>query len=457
MLKKSLLVLMLVVLLNPGWAVANQAEFIAGGSKHTLGIKSDGTVWAWGGNSDGQLGNGGTTQQDEPVPVTMTDLESVKAVACGNDHSIALKTDGTVWTWGANLNGQLGYNTYNAGTDENDDQTTPAQVTDTHITGVKAIAGGSFHTVVLKEDGTVWAWGFNDNGQLGNNSNLSGFIPVQVVIDTSSTPLENVEAIAAGVRHSVALKADGTVWTWGWNYYGQLGNGEAGIDGIPNQGGDIWIAQQVTTGAEAIAAGASFTLAIKSGAVYAWGQNSKGQLGIGTTNLARTPVATSILTADVIAIAAGGEHSLALKTDGTVWAWGYNNRGQLGDDSITQRNSPVQSELSDFGTSIAAGSEHSMALCTNDLYTWGYDNDGQLGDAASGNQQIPINITGVFGFLCDINGDGKYDLADIIVGLQIVVDLPVSATINVHADINDDGKIGLQEVLGRMENEAGLR
>jgi len=234
-------------------------------------------------------------------------------IAAGLYHSITLKSDGTVWTWGDNQHGQLGDGTAT-------DRTTPVQVQG--LTGVVAIAGGSYHSLALKSDGTVWAWGSNSSGQLGNGTTTKSYTPMQV------QGLTGVVAIAAGGKHSLALKSDGTVWAWGDNWYGQLGNGTTTNRFTPVQ-------VQGLTGVVAIAGGYYHTIALKQdGTVWTWGYNWYGQLGDGTSSPHRTtPVQVQGLTG-VVAIAGGYYHTVALKQDGTVWTWGSDSYGQLGDGRL---------------------------------------------------------------------------------------------------------------------------
>jgi uncharacterized repeat protein (TIGR02543 family) len=195
-----------------------------------------------------------------------------------------------------------------------------------------SIAGGGYHTVALKSDGTVWAWGYNRSGQLGDNTTTNRWTPVQV------SGLTGVTAIAGGGYHTVALKSDGTVWAWGYNEYGQLGDNTQTQRLTPVQVSGL-------TGVTAIAGGKYHSVAIKSdGTVWAWGSNSGGQIGDGTTTSRSIPVPVSVLTG-VTAIAGGGYHSVAIKSDGTVWAWGLNLNGALGDNSTINRWTPVQTSL----------------------------------------------------------------------------------------------------------------
>ncbi|TFG82852.1 MAG: RCC1 repeat-containing protein, partial [Spirochaetales bacterium] len=295
---------------------------IAAGDSHTVALKSDGTVWTWGDNSYGQLGDGTTTERTTPVLDSV--LSGVVAIAAGGCHTVALKSDGTVWTWGSNDYGQLGDGTTT-------DSPTPVPVSS--LSGVTAIAAGYQHTVALKsDDGTVWTWGWNDYGQLGDDTTTDSPTPVPV------SSLSGVAAIAAGGVHTVAQwSGGGTVWTWGSNDYGQLGDGTI-IDRYTP------VPLTSLSGVASFAAGLCHTVALKSndGTVWTWGNNSYGQLGDGTIIERHTPVKVFSLS-EVASIAAGGVHTVALKSNGTVWTWGCNEFGQLGDDTTTERHIPVLS------------------------------------------------------------------------------------------------------------------
>ncbi len=358
-----------------------ELKVIAGGYDHSLALKDEGTVLAWGLNQDGQLGDGTNTDSSTPVQVKDPNdpsgyLSGVNAIAAGGGHSLALKSDGTVWAWGANESGELG-NGANASSPA------PVRVGDLSEE-VKAIAAGSSHSLALKNDGTVWAWGDNRasqgsriGGQLGDDEITSSNTPLQV----SDLP-GGVEAIAAGAEHALALKDDDTVWAWGYNFFGQLGNGTTADDSSkPVQVSEL-------DGIEAIAAGGSFSLALKDdGTVWAWGSNQFGQLGDGTSTDgtlttcelvmgggrtssscpdSNTPVQMSEV-GGIEAIAAGLAHGLALKDDGTVWAWGMNQNGQLGNGTYTLgtstpgTNTPVQVGNLSAVKAIAGGGKHSLA------------------------------------------------------------------------------------------------
>ncbi len=319
-------------------------DSISAGGLHSLAVRSDGTVAAWGSNYFGQLGDGTTT--DRATPVTVSGLSGVKAVAAGETFSLALKTDGSVVAWGKNDWGQLG------------DGTTTDRLTPVAVSGlssdVTAIAAGAVHALALKSNGSVVAWGNNQNGQLGDGTNTDRNSPVAV-----SSLNTGVTAISAGSAHSLAIKTGGALVAWGENGSGELGDGTNASRNIPVP--VIGMASGVT----AVSGGGSHTLALKSdGSVLAWGSNLFGQLGDGTTTFsANTPKQVTGLTSGVTAISAGGFHSLALKTNGSVVAWGKNVYGELGDGTTTNRNTPVAvSALTSGVTAIEAGGSHNLAL-----------------------------------------------------------------------------------------------
>jgi len=345
-------------------------------------------VYGWGNNSFGQLGNGTTTGSS--IPLKISSLTDVTAMAGGYLHSLALKSDGTVWTYGYNSEGELGN-----GTTTN--SSTPLQVSS--LTGVTAIAGGEIYSLALKSDGTVRAWGYNADGELGNGTTTSSSIPVQV---SQSSGLTNVTAIGGGAGHSLALKSDNTVWAWGANWSGQLGNNSTTSSSTP-------VSVNSLTGVTAIAGGWYHSLALKSdGTVWAWGNNYSGQLGDNTTTNRSIPVQVSGLSG-VIAIAGEELSNLALKSDGTVWAWGANWCGQLGNGTFNDSLIPVQVGGLTGVTAIAGGYTHSLALKSDGtLWGWGFGGNGQLGNGATSSSSTPVQVTGVSGV--KINAGGFHSL-----------------------------------------------
>jgi alpha-tubulin suppressor-like RCC1 family protein len=326
---------------------------IAAGAVHSLALTSAGTIYACGRNNFGQLGNGTTTDSSTPVAVTLPGGATATAVAANEFHSLALTSAGTVYAWGHNAFGQLGNGTTT-------DSSTPVAVS---VPGtVTKIAAGWAFDLALTSTGAVYAWGYNGDGELGTTSADScgaGAYPCNKTPVAVSLGGVTVTAIAAGWDHSLAINgADSTLLAWGLNNYGQLGTGDTTnrLTPTPTING-------LTV--KAIACGGAHSLAIlTSNGGMAWGLNNHGQLGIGTTDTflsIATPVAPST---PLTGIAAGAFHSLAIQQGGAPLAWGANAAGQLGDGTTSDRNLPV-APLAPAGSvvfGIAAGIAHSLFL-----------------------------------------------------------------------------------------------
>ena len=335
-------------------------------SEFTLLLKSDGSLWAMGRNSYGQLGDG--TMSNRYSPVKVVDA-NVTQVAVGNSHSLYLKSDGSLHAMGLNNYGQLGIgNTTN--------KNSPVQVL---ASGVTQIAAGYRHSLFLKTNGSLWAMGYNDHGELGIGNTTDKNSPVQVVAS-------GVTQIAAGNYHSLFLKTNGSLHAMGYNNYGQLGIGNTTNKHSP--------VQVVASGVTQIAAGQYHSLFLKTnGSLFAMGYNANGQLGVGNTTNRYSPVYVvdaNEVPGSVIQIAAGYRHSLFVKSDGSLHAMGLNNYGQLGDGSTTNRNSHVQVVASDVAQ-VAAGYYHSLFLKSDgSLHAMGLNNYGQLGDGSTTNRNPPV-------------------------------------------------------------------
>ena len=316
---------------------------------HGLEVRSDGTVWAWGDNRFGQLGDGTTTTRLAPVQVT--GLAGVTQVAGGCVHSLALRSDGTVWAWGDNSVGELGRGTVTGV------EVTPAPVSG--LAGVTKISAGCGFSLALRSDGTVWAWGYDSVGQLGDGSTANSAVPVKI------TGVSQVTGISAGWDSAVAVVAGGaSVWTWGGNDDGQLGDGTLAGHTAPvrvTQLGTVHIAGVAAGGASE---GGEFAAVLGTdGSVWAWGNDTLGQLGNAPASTPVTrPVNTIGAGSGITQISAGLVNMVALKSDGTVLAWGDNDFGALGNGTTTSVAGPVRVTGLTGATQVAAGAEAGFAV-----------------------------------------------------------------------------------------------
>ena len=344
-------------------------KLVVASNGYNMAIKNDGTLWAWGENFTGQLGDGSAVFKW--IPIQIGNDSDWKVVVVGDDHTIAVKNDDTFWTWGNNIYGQLGNGSFS--------NSNPTQIGTS--TNWKLVESGRAHSTAIKNDGTLWTWGNNYDGQLG----LGGFTynknsPTQV--GTASDWLYG----DAGDFHTMAIKNDGALWAWGDNYNGQLGDGTVSIRKTPIKIG-------AATDWQLVAAGSDYTLAIKKdGTLWGWGNNFYGQLGDGTTNNKNTP--TQIGTAsNWKLVAAGVNYTMAIKKDGTLWGWGDNFYGQLGDGTTSNKNIPTQIGTSTDWELVNVGSRFTMAIKNNgSLWGWGQNFKGQLGDGTTSNKNIPTQI-----------------------------------------------------------------
>jgi alpha-tubulin suppressor-like RCC1 family protein len=328
-------------------------------------------IWVWGSNSSGQLGLGNTTAYSSPKQVGS--LKVWSTIASGAYHMMAIK-GGELWSWGYGANGRLGIGNAT-------DYSSPKQIGS--LTDWYTIAGGGEHSLAIKTDGTMWGWGNGTDGRVGNGT-ASATINSPVQIGALTT----WSKISGGAYHSMAIKTDGTMWTWGFNSQGQLGDGSITSRSSPVQIG-------VLTTWSKVAGGSQHTLAIKTdGTLWSWGYNNLGQLGGGSTR--SSPVQVGALT-NWLDIAAGAYYnSFAIKTDGTLWAWGYNNEGQLGNGTTNNEISPIQIGALTTWSQIAGGNGsggYAKAITTQGyLYMWGGNSSGQLGLGSTTSYSSPKQV-----------------------------------------------------------------
>ncbi|HET6494202.1 MAG TPA: hypothetical protein VFH61_02420, partial [Thermoleophilia bacterium] len=333
----------------------------AHGSDHTLLIKPDGSLWSWGANAAGQLGTGSTGAQ-YPVAARVGTASDWAGVACGDSFSFGIKSDGSLYAWGLNGSGQLGLG-------DAVNRTAPQRVGSDN--DWVAVAGGNQHALALKSDGSLWTWGANSFGQLGLGDTTDVSTPTRVGAAT------DWDVIACGAEFSAALTSGRTLWVWGRNDRSQLGLGDTAERLAPTQVGSAADWTRFDCGDEDMRA-------LKSdGTLWAWGFNSYGQLGLGDTAIRSAPTRVGA-DADWAAIAAGDDHSVALKSGGSLWTWGDNNYGQLGQGTADNAAHPTPIR-------VGTATDWSRILCGDDFTTalrpgealWGCG-DNTTGDLSLG-------------------------------------------------------------------------
>jgi len=309
--------------------ILNDVVSISAGQHHTAAIRTDGSLYTWGHNRWGQLGDSTTENRYNPQKI----LDDVVYVSAGYSHTAAIRSDGSLWIWGRNFRGKLGDGT-------TIDRHYPIKIMD----NVTAVALGNFYTMAIKTDGSLWAWGNNDAGQIAGTTNANWYYA------TPQKIMNDVIAVSAGSSHVLSIKSDGSLYTWGSNHFGELGDGTT-ISHIP-----IRIMDNVVQAS----AGDGHTAAVKTdGSLWVWGLNSYGQVGDGTISGRYTGeyIAEGVpgfiifhpgqltpvkIMDDVAEVSAGGSHTMAIKTDGSLWAWGANHAGQLGDGTTIDQHTPLR-------------------------------------------------------------------------------------------------------------------
>jgi len=376
---------------------------LGGGGYHTCGLATTGAAYCWGYNFYGGVGDNTATDRWVPTAVTMPGGITFSSLEGGNIHSCALATTGAAYCWGANLYGRVGDGTTT-------DRFVPTAVSMPGGVTFSSIAGGGYHSCGLATTGAAYCWGYNGHGQVGDNTTTDRSLPTAVTMPGGVT----FSSIAGGIYHSCGLATTGAVYCWGGNTNGPHGNGTTTSSSVPlitRFSTAATIIPMIAAGGES--AGASFTCALASeGAVKCSGSNANGQLGDGTTSQRNSPVSVVVPGGEAfLSIAAGDAHACGLATTGSVFCWGANANGRLGDGTTTDRLTPVAVTMPGgvTFTAITAGQSHSCGLATTGAaYCWGANANGRVGDATTTDRLTPTAVTMPGGVTFTSLGGGGY-------------------------------------------------
>ena len=329
-------------------------------------ITEDGSLWMWGNNEFGQLGDGTTETKKNPVKI----MEHVKSIDLDTYHSGAITEDGNLWMWGLNSRGQLGDGTTK-------DKLRPVKV----MENVTTIDLGNMHSGAITEDGNLWMWGENEYGQLGDGTTETTYNPVKI--------MSNVKSVSLGYASTGVIAENGDLYTWGENEYGQLGNGTTETTYNP---------MKIMSNVKSVSLGLLNCGAItEDGNLWMWGS---GELGDGTTETTYNPVK---IMSNVKSISNGNNMNAAITEDGNLWMWGFNSVGQLGDGTTETKKSPVK--IMHNVKSVSAGFHSGAITEDGNLWMWGGNSCGELGNGSTKNSVYPINITDQFNQTQQLNTD----------------------------------------------------
>ncbi|BDR53364.1 hypothetical protein KIM372_12710 [Bombiscardovia nodaiensis] len=352
---------------------------VSTGIYHSLAIGSDGYIYAWGRNDSGQLGDGTTTDRNVPIQVQTPSGKKFTKVVAGANSSYAFCEDGTVYAWGWNTSGQLGIGNMS-------NQLTPiALPVPTGASAYKQIIPGGRHTLAVTADGTAWAWGSNAYGQLGDGTTIQRSTPVRVQLPNGVTHLDK---IAVGESHTLAIGDNDQTYAWGSNQFGQLGTPSVTLGSQTNTPTPVQIPNG-SLNFKQVYASADWSLAIDNrGKIFTWGFNGDNELGNGNTTNQSTPVAPALPnTTTFDSVSLSGNSVLALGSDHQLYAWGYNAFGQLGNKMHTNQATPIVVTLPGglTLTNVIASKTHSIGIDTEGkIWAWGDNQYGQLGDGKGG-------------------------------------------------------------------------
>jgi len=350
---------------------------------YTIFDTSTAPIYAWGYNNRGQLGDSTIPPNKSSPALVVGGFTDWTQVSAGASHSLGVRANGTLYSWGLNSSGQLGDNNTRI-------RNSPVTIVGGFTDWVK-ISASNFRSLGIRSNGTIWTWGPANYGNLGNNSGLDRSSPVSVVGGFTDWIQASV-----GDRHSLAVRANGTLWSWGGG-----GNGRLGDNTIVNKSSPVSVVGGFTDWFQASCSpGAAHSLGIRgTGILYSWGSNTFGTLGDNTTVSKSSPVLVAGGFTDWAQVSAGASHSLGVRANGTLWAWGYGNRGQLGDSTIINKSSPVSvvGGFTNWTQASAGGIGFSLGLRANGtLYSWGSGDFGRLGDGTIASKSSPVLVAGGF-------------------------------------------------------------
>lgn len=363
-------------------AVTSPWNLVSAGGMQTIARKADGNLYSWGSNIQGQLGDSTTIDRNAPVLLSSGGATTTwKQVSVGDQFAVGIRTGGTsttatggtLWAWGFNQNGQLG------------DGTTTNRAIPTQIgkdTDWVFVSAGKRHVLAIKANGLLYSWGSNVNGQLGDTTTTPKLVPTKVPLLPATALWASV---SAGDTHSLGIQKDGTLWSWGGGGEGQLGNNIKADISAPSKIGVLtW---------SSVSAGAFHSMAINNdGTLWAWGQNNFGQLGNNGADSVAVPTLIAPGVNSWSVVSAGAIHTMAVRNDGTLWGWGANTEGELGTGNGDEP-SPVQVGTRNNWSTVSAGTGHSAGLQSdNTLWTWGRNLEGQLGNGKNVPSAVPVNI-----------------------------------------------------------------
>ena len=380
------------VSLYAGWAQVQAQWQVSAGWEHTMGIRPDGTLWAWGNRAHGRLGDGftGTAATAQGTPIRVGNDSDWVAVAAGFEHTTGIRADGSLWAWGNRAHGRLG--------DEFTGTAATAQGTPIRV-GIEsdwvAVSAGEQHTVGIRADGSLWAWGNRAHGRLGDEftgtAATAQGTPIRVGNDSDWV------AVSAGAAHTMGIRADGSLWAWGNRGLGRLGLGVSTV-GSQSTPARVGIASDWV----AVSAGAQHTMGIRAdGLLWAWGNGAHGRLGNGHSGTIASTHTTHIRVgtdSDWVAVSADWEHTVGIRADGSLWAWGNRAHGRLGQGATSGVQArPIRVGTDSDWVAVSTGSQHTVGIrADGSVWAWGNGAHGRLGDGFTGTaatvQGTPVRV-----------------------------------------------------------------